>query len=298
MKSRGVAFQAHEIDEHLIQSRVVAQAYRVKVLQPVSRVDGSERFSVVYAGDSDFFFGALASIASELQSLGETPRFILVGIGYENGGASELLRWRDFATHAMREPRRGILEQVAASLLCDGVDDLDIIMKTTDATQFLQFITGELMPFVAARYPTLAQEDSYFGYSAGALFGLYTLFTRPNTFKRYILGSPAASYEGHDFGVELAREFIKSKQVLDARVYVSVGELEEYKRGHENLQLVTGYYRLTSFLKQSAIPGLDLKGRVFPGETHATAWPLAFIHGLKALFEPVDQVPYWPDFLK
>jgi uncharacterized protein len=298
MKAREVAFQAHEIEEHFIQSRVVAQTFKVKVLQPISRTDGSERFSVLYTTDSDLFFGAFASMAGELQSLGETPRVILVGIGYQNSGALELLRWRDFATHTMRAPHRGILEQVAESPLFDGIDDLNTIMETTDAREFLHFITEELMPFIGARYPTLADENNYFGYSAGALFGLYTLFTRPNTFRRYILGSPASSYKGQDFGIELAKEFIKSKQAMDAKVYVSVGELEEFKRGHEHLELVTGYYRLIQFLKQSAIPGLDLKGRVFPGETHATAWTLAFIHGLKALFDPVEQVPYWPDFLK
>lgn len=298
MKAKNIAFQVHEVEEHLIQSDVVAQTFKVKVFQPISRTDGSDRFSVLYATDSDLFFGAFASMASELQSLGETPRFILVGIGYQDSCASELLRWRDFAPHAMRAPHRGILEQVAESALCDGVDDLDTIMETTDAAQFLQFITQELMPFITARYPTLDNENSYFGYSAGALFGLYTLFTRPNTFRRYILGSPAASYKGRDFGLELAKEFLEKRQAMDAKVYISVGELEEFKRGHEYLELVTGYYRLTKFLKRSAIPGLELKGRVFPGETHATAWALAFIHGLKALFDPVDRVPYWPDFLK
>ena len=298
MNGRDVAFQAHEIKEHLIESRVVAQTFKIKVLQPISRTDGSERFAVLYATDSDLFFGAFAGMASELQSLGETPRFILVRIGYQNSGALELLRWRDFATHSMRAPHRGILQQVAEAPLLDGAYDLDTIMEGTDAAQFLQFVTEELMPFVAAQYPTLAGDNNYFGYSAGALFGLYTLFTRPNTFRRYILGSPASSYQRRDFGLELASDFIKSKEPMDAKVYMSVGELEEFKRGHEHLELVTGYYRLTKFLKQSAIPGLDLKGRVFPGETHATAWTLAFIHGLKTLFGPVDQVPYWPDFLK
>lgn len=298
MNAGNESFRTHEIEEHFIQSSLIAQTFKIKVLQPISRTDASERFPVLYATDSDHFFGAFASMASELQGLGETPRFILVGIGYQNSGASELLRWRDFATHAIREPHRGILEQVARSPLCEGVADLNTIMATTDARQFLQFITEELMPFIDARYPTLANDNNYFGYSAGALFGLYALFARPHTFRRYILGSPASSYKGKDFGLELAQEFVKSKRAMDAKLYMAVGELEEFKKGHEYLELVTGYYRLTKFLKQSAIPGLDLSARVFPGETHATAWTLAFNHGLKTLFGPADEVPYWPDFLK
>ena len=298
MNARDTSFQSHEIEEHSVQSNVVAQTFKIKVKQPISRADGSERFPVLYATDSDDFFGGLATVASVLQVLGEAPRFILVGIGYDDARAAGVLRMRDFYTHATRRLFQAEIEQMAVSPLVGGVADLKAITQTTDATEFLHFIRDDLMPFVAAHYPVLPNDYNYYGYSAGAGFGLYTLFAQPDTFRRYILGSPGTSYNGHHFGIEMAKAFMKSGQAMDAKVFISVGEFEEFKRGHGQFDLVTGYYLLAKFLKQSDIPGLDLTLRLFPGETHATAWTLAFSHGVRTLFGAVDQVPFWPKFLK
>ena len=287
----------HE-QEHLISSKFVSQVYRIKILRPMSRADDTERFPVLYVTDSDELFGGFANLATMLQTHGEVRRFILVGIGYENPHSAPLLRMRDFHTHATRSLFMTETRQLADSSLAAGVDDLKTITHTTDALEFLRFIREELMPYVEALYPVLPGENSYCGFSAGGGFGLYTLFTKPETFKRYILSSPTTSYGGHHFGIELARAFIGSGSRINAKVFISVGELEEFKRGFTQFDLVTGYYLLAKFLQKSALPGLDLKLQVFPGETHATAWILAFSHGVRVLFGPPDQVPFWPDFLK
>jgi uncharacterized protein len=283
------AYRAHETREHLVRSRIVAQRFRVRTLLPVSRTDGSERFPVVYATDGDLLFEGLSSIASFLQHHGETPRFILVGIGYENAGSAELLRQRDFYTHGTQALYRAETERVAKSPLVVPLNDP---AQTTDASEFLQFICAELMPFVNGNYPTSPDDTNYFGYSAGGAFGLYTLFTRPGTFKRYILGSPTTSYSGRHFGRELVKAFVQSGRSMDAQLFLSVGELEEFKRGLTQFDLVTGLYLLAKVLGETAIPHLDWTMRVFSGETHATAWTLAFSHGLKTLLGPADQVPF------
>jgi predicted alpha/beta superfamily hydrolase len=298
MSERNTAYHAHEVEDHVLRSAVVDQAFRIKVLQPMSRVDDSERFPVLYMTDSDEFFGAIATVATALQDAGETPRFILVGIGYENARAAVLLRSRDLYLHAIRERLQQMLEQLAHSPMAGADHDLRSITQTTDATEFLEFIRGELMPFINSRYPVLPNDDTFCGYSAGGAFGLYTLFTHPGTFRRYILGSPVTCHSGYDFGIELAESFIRSGRSLNAKVFMSVGELEHFDRGLDPFELVTGYYRLAKFLKQAAIPGLELTLRLFPGETHASAWTAAFIHGSKTLFGAVDRVPYWPAFIK
>jgi predicted alpha/beta superfamily hydrolase len=284
--------------EHVIQSKIVPQVFTLKVLEPMRRADGSERFPVLYATDSDDFFGGYATAAGFLQHHGEVPRFILVGIGYENPRQAAVLRMRDLFTHAHRALFASETRQIAESPFVAGISDVQAILQASDAAGFLQFIRTEAMPFIAKHYAAISDDNNFFGYSAGGSFGAYTLFTQPDTFKRYILGSPATSYGGRHFGIELAKAFIRSGQRMNAKVFMSVGELEELKRGLGQLDLVTGYYLLAKFLRSSAIPGLDLTLRMFPGETHASAWAPAFIHGLKALFGAVDQVPYWPEYLK
>jgi predicted alpha/beta superfamily hydrolase len=291
-------FKDPEIREHLLHSRFVQQQFTIRVLQPIRRNDDSERFPVIYAPDSDELFDGISALSSVMHTLGDVPRFILVGIGYGNVRKAEILRMRDLFTPAIRAYYHPIIEELARSPLVGGVDNLEAITTTTSAREFLQFIRDELMQFIADRYPVVRGDNSYFGYSAGGTFGLYTLFTQPETFGRYLLGSPATSYDGHHFGIDLARRFLQSGKAMNAKVFLSVGELEEFKRGCEQLDLVSGYYLLAKFLKKAAIPGLDLTVRLFLGETHATAWTPAFSHGWRTLFGPVEQVPYWPDYLK
>ena len=271
-----------ELREHSIRSKAVAEVFKVTVLKPIS--DGGKRFPVLYATDSDELFGGLATLAKGLQGSGETAPFILVGIGYERSRLAELLRLRDLLTHSIRARVHSVVQSLANSLTDDDADDVRAVTDTTDAREFLDFLREELMPFINQHYPTLPDSSGYFGYSAGATFGLYTLFTQPETFGRYILGSPSTSFDNHHFGIELARDCIASGRALKAEVFMSVGELEEFGPGAEKFDLVTGYYRMIKCLRSTSIPDLTPTARVFPDETHATAWSPAFSHGLRTLF--------------
>src|SRR5580698_1485477 len=96
------------------------------------RADASERFPVVYATDSDDLFGGLATMANALQVHGETPRFILVGIGYGDTRASQVLRMRDYLTHSTRAHFQQELEQLTDSPLVAGGSDLMAACRATD----------------------------------------------------------------------------------------------------------------------------------------------------------------------
>jgi predicted alpha/beta superfamily hydrolase len=153
-------FTPPQEQEHLIRSKAVAQVYRIRVLQPMRRADNTERFPVLYFTDSDELFGGFASLATMLQTHGEAPRFILVGIGYEDSHSAPLLRMRDLHTHATRSLFMTETRQLADSSLAGGVVDLRTITHTTDACDFLTFVREELMPYIAARYPVIAGENT------------------------------------------------------------------------------------------------------------------------------------------
>jgi predicted alpha/beta superfamily hydrolase len=297
MKTPAASYHAPEITTHLISSSVVAQSFRIKVLQPVCKADGSERFPVVYATDGDDLFEALGALSKNLQAHGEVPRFILVGVGYQDPRAASMLRMRDYYPHAIRSLYATETEQLARSEIFGGVD-IETITQTTDAGEFLKFIRAELMPLIESSYPTVPDDSTYFGYSAGGLFGLYTLSTQPETFSRYILGSLPTTYRGKHFGIELIDALALSGRAIPAKVALTVGELEELVGPLAPFDLVTGYCQLTKRLRAGAIPGLELFARILPGETHATAWAGAFGHGLRSLFRPAREVPFLPDFLR
>jgi uncharacterized protein len=293
MRNGRTPYDLPVIREELLGSRLVDQTFRMKVFVPLRKADGSERFPVVYATDSDKIFGGLAALASELQLAGQVSRFVLVGIGYENANAVDMLRMRDLFPRSVRDRVRPVIEQLAQSPFGAGITDLRAITEGTDAEQFLHFVREELMPWTNGRYPVKPEEASYFGFSAGGTFGLYTLFTQPEMFKRYILASPGTSYNGYHFGIEMMRTWLAPGRPVNASVFMSVGELEEF---YAHFDLTTGYYKMAKALRDAAIPGLSLTCKLFPQETHATAWALAFAHGVNAMFCATQEASFRPDF--
>ncbi len=279
-------FHRHfRLSEHVIRSQHVAQMYRIRVLQPTGVASGT-RLPVLYATDGDELFDALATLSAAMQRSLETTPFILVGIGYENNELAELLRLRDLLTRDIRTVLAPVIDEVARELGPASSESLTPVRETTDARDFMSFIRSELIPMINCTYATQPEAAAYFGYSAGGTFGLYGLYCEPEVFSGYILGSPATSYRGHHYGIELAGRAATLVDASHSRLFLSVGELEESGKAREPYELVTGFHRLVQYLQERKRFASAPSFRVFPEQTHATAWALAFIHGVKMLFAP------------
>ncbi len=168
------------------------------------------------------------------------------------------------------------------------------------ADDFLRFIAEELIPLIDENYPTRRGDRTYFGHSLGGAFGLYTLFTKPELFGRFIVSSPAAIYDGvssagiryqnYDFVLEVARGFIRTGQALaGVKLHLCVGEEEEFEPEYAQWQLVSSFFRLSRLLREARIAGLRVTAEVLAGESHMTSWPLAFMHGIQAVFGTRDR---------
>jgi uncharacterized protein len=281
------------VETHLIQSQHVRQTFQIEVMQPARRRNERTRFPVVYATDGNRSFEMLKGISHLIQATGrEAPRFILVGIGYPSDSpvAGLALRARDFTFPGYIRHRTSPPSMEGVLVVEEGAKDFD------GAEDFQRFIGAELIPFIDEKYPTVPGDRTYFGHSQGGGFGLFTLFTQPGLFQRYIVSSPGLTYHGessagiryehYDFMLEEARKFLASGKSLDGvQLYMSVGAEEEFEPAVANWRLTSSLYRMTSLLKAAAVPGLQLMTEVFPGETHMTAWPVAFIHGIQAVFD-------------
>lgn len=279
------------IETHLIPSKHVAQTFKIQIMQPLRKPGQQERFPVVYATDGNLSFDMLMGISRLIQTYQyDAPRFILVSIGYpgESPWAGAALRVRDLTFPGY--PRMLIKPPPVSGVLTAPAGTKDYY----GAEDFQQFISTELIPFIDTQYPVAPGDRTYFGHSAGGGFGVYTLFTRPDLFRNYILSSPGLIYHGktsagiqydnHELAPQYARDFIASGRTLpDVRVYMSVGTEEEFEPGVEQWQLTSSFYRMARLLKAASIPGLTLHTETFPGETHMTVWPMAFIHGVRAV---------------
>jgi uncharacterized protein len=287
--SARVDFPAAET--HLIPSKYVHQTFKVQVMRPPQRRGETSRYPVVYVTDGNAIFEMFKAISILIQmSEHDAPPFILVGIGYPSDypHAGALLRVRDFSFpryprfQLPTPPWEGVIAVEPGKMDVDGGED------------FQQFIEDELIPFIDEKHETIPGDRTYFGHSGGGSFGLFTLLTKSHLFKNYVISSPALSYHGeaagghryenYDFALDQAKEFIGSGRSLDGiRVYISAGAQEEFEPNLAPWRITSSVYRFVAQLKAAAIPGLQVMSEIFPGETHMTAWPIAFIHGVQAM---------------
>lgn len=272
------------VETHLITSKHVAQTFKIQVMRPPQTRGETTRFPVVYATDGNLTFDMFKGISNTIQAP-DGLRYILVSIGYpsDSPAAGTSLRARDLTFP--RYPRLALKQRYEDALMpAPGTKDF------YGAEDFQRFIAEELIPLIDATYPTIPGERSYFGHSAGGGFGLYTMFYKTDLFKRYICSSPGLIFHGegalghvydnYDFVLQDARTFMASGKALDGiTLYLSVGTDEEIPLWN----LTSSYYRMAALLKSAPIPGLNLITQVFPGENHSTVWPVAFMHGVRAV---------------
>ena len=265
--------QVPKVEQFRLVSKAVGDSFEIRVLLPPMIPGETTRFPVVYMTDVHGGF-IIDEDSMRLMMMGDVPRFIAVGIGYSSASSileGLLIRARD-------------LTHVAATAEVGGSFPIANMVRPTVSTggaaKFLGFIRDELMPVIDARYPTDPKERCYWGDSLGGLFGTYVLFTQPDTFNRYILGSPSLWWAKEDV-MRLGEKFIASHDALAATVFLGVGGLEE---GGPAFKMTTNVLRLERMLRAKKLAGLSLTARIFPDESHTTVAPMNLIRGLVAVF--------------
>lgn len=235
--------------EEYIFSESVADTFHIMVSVPDGYYSGSKRYPVLYVLDGDVAFGMAASIARYLQIGENIPELIVVGIGY---GALD---------KSAGEKRRRDYRPTQAG----------------DAENFLNFLNGELITYIDSNYRTISSERTINGYSIGGLFALYTLFTKPETFNHYIVGSPYLIWDNYSiFSYEENSPDKISEMKLS--VFISVGSEESDEKYFDPID------NLVTQIQERDYPGLKLEAKVFDGSTHLMGPPESLTHGLLSVF--------------
>ena len=272
-------FSVPDLKTHYIKSKFVDQDFVVSVSMPIVHDEETEKFPVLYCLDANFFYPR--DITHMLQGSGELPRFILVGIGYHGKHylSTMNLRARDMTP---------VEDTVDMFPFESYIRDVHVVKgkKFGGAKEFLEFIRQELIPFIDDNYPTLKGDRAINGHSVGGLFGLYVLFNKPDTFNKYIIGSPSIHWADEAI-LKQAEKFVTNNNTLNANIYMAVGALEE--AGDEAKSLtVTNIFRMEEILRKKKLEGMELRTRVFPDETHLTVGPMIYVHGIKSIYKKPD----------
>ena len=141
------------------------------------------------------------------------------------------------------------------------------------ADKHLAFIRKDVFKFVESNYRTEPNNRTYFGFSAGGVFGVYALMTQPDSFKNYILGSPLDEAVPTLFAQQHA-DLKNPKSAIN--VLTSYGELEK-----EVAPFVDGFVSQLSDKEYTGIASIE--NVVAESYGHSDSSPLVAAHGMRWL---------------
>ncbi len=281
-----------------LRSEIVGQDYRLLIAKPfVPPSAASVKHPVIYLLDADMSFPLVRQVVMSLQGGFEVPPVLIVGIGYAGGPREAgIRRNRDYTPTPDPE-----FMKFAAGWSGGGPGS----DESGGASRFLRFIREELKPFIEAEYPADPADNTIFGDSFGGLFAAYALFAEPDTFQRYVLGSPSLWW-GNSHVVEMERSYAQNHEDLEAKVFIGAGDHErtEHEEAQfarmppqmrremetvrdeigDRMQMVEVIEPFVETLQGRGYEGLQLELFLFPEETHSSAPPMTLSRGLRVVF--------------
>lgn len=225
----------------------------------------TNRYPVLYLNDGQNLFEperafggvtwGVAETAADLVRKRRIPPMLIVGI--DHGGA-----------------RRG-REYLPVE------DERNPLAKRPLGREYAEFVTREVLPFVARTYPVYRSTaaTAFGGSSYGAAAALYTTLVKPGTFGRLLLESPSL-YVGKRYLLRLARK----AERWPSKIYLGVGTAET-GRPEVNEETVANVRRLERVLRTAGLADRRLRVRIEPGAGHTeSAWAARLPDALTFLF--------------
>lgn len=235
-------------------SSYVDQEYTILVALPPGYANSDKTYPTLYTMDGDLIFGAITQIARLLSIGQELPELIIIGIGYP-------VYWTETQPYRVRD-------YVPAGWLEDP--------HSGEAKNFVQFVRKELIPWVESEYRVDPEDRCYVGDSLGGLLGLYVLLSQPDTFSRYLIGSPWMLQDDPQ-ALRCERDYAAHHSDLPARVFMAAGSLEPDS-------LVPNVRKMAKALQNRGYDSLQLTTRIFEGQTHVSVIPY-ILTGLNEVYE-------------
>jgi len=239
----------------IISSKTNRQ-YFAYVHLPSGYHESDKNYPVLYLTDAEaFFYGMYTTIFRFLRIHDEIRDLILVGIA--NGGNPKQhgsTRRRDYTpTKLKRYPE-----------------------SSGEASEHLRFINEDLIPFIDKEYRTDPTNRGIWGLSYGGLFAIYVMLNASETFQNYIIASPDISHDGRII-LENIRSFLEGDQIITGNIYSAVGEKEGDKT-------INNWKEFIELIENQKSKDFKLTSELLPKETHLSMIPVAFTHGLRAVY--------------
>lgn len=255
---------------HHITATASGHVFEIYIQVPFGYDQSEVRYPVVYMLDGDVAFpmaSGVLDMLTKLPNIEEIQYAVLVGITYTDKTRAGVfdLRSRDYTPTQDHE-----FNSTAGAMFGFG----DRVIHSGKASEFLDFLRDDLLPFVDATYRTDPTARIIHGHSFGGLFLLYTLFNASSLFQKWLISSPSIWWQDKSI-LSLEETYAQSHDDLRANVYMSAGS-------HE-LSIVEGIAQLIPRLRERGYPGLQLEHEIMNGETHLSVWARAFTNGIRKM---------------
>lgn len=245
---------------------VSGRDYQVFVaLPPGYDAEPQRRYPVLYVTDADYAFPIIRMIVRRVNLNGPVIEdFILVGLSYAVGEGGAASRARDYTPVAVND-------------------------RTGGGAAYQAYLKEQVLPFIEGRFRADPARRVLLGHSYGGLLGAQILFSEPELFDGYILGSPSFWFGDHAM-MRTEADYARANTDLPARVHMYIGEYETPAPGRRNTRydMVGDNARFEERLRSRGYPGLTLTSEVLNDEDHLSVAPRGFTHGLVALLPARD----------
>ena len=251
--------------DHTIKSTLTGKTHDLYISFPRNySAEDTIHYPVLYYLDGKSSFYSFHGARSLLDMGQEIEDIIIVGIG-------SMDRWSDYTPS---------VDSVTDSIFSARFSIPPGELVSGGGPEFLTTLREEIIPFVAKQYK-VTNDRGIAGNSLGALFVGYCLFVAPDLFSRFGINSPAFWWNTEEM---LGREkkFSETHQSLKAKVFVSVGSLED----EQMVPVITSF---CYYLKSRNYEGLDFSWTVFDNETHLSSIPASVSRTLTSIYGVKNQ---------
>lgn len=200
---------AHRVD---FESPITGNQYEIYIQVPHGYNESDKRYPVFYSLDGRAFVSYHREIFLPLLRKGRVPETIVVGIDQRRPiTPPRLSRFTDmFDDPRMRD----------YTFVNEGIGN----NMTGGAPEFLAFLRDDIIPYIDGLYRTIPEDRAFSGFGLGGLFVMYTAFTEPELFQRYVALDP--SLHRNNFAIlGLEEKLAEAGRNLPISLYLSVGEM-------------------------------------------------------------------------
>jgi len=251
-----------DTEERTLFCSTVSREYHLSVALPYGYETSQKTYPVIYVLDADIYMGMTVALTPLNHWFSKAPDAIIVGISY---GMESYDQWVELREIDFNMP------------------DIPDAPPDSAANLFLDALTEELIPFIAANYRTKPADRCLYGYSSSGFFVLYALFHRPDAFQRYISGS-GGLHIAVPYLIQHAEHLASRNTTKPIQLYLSAGELEE-----DHFPYI---HQLADFLKKDDYPNVTVTTETYLGEGHGSEGAaLTYLHGLRSVYSEAERKP-------